>query len=101
MVTVEQTEKLQDVLPIVPLDLGTGVPAKQHKLQGTRIVDVGGDVEQVLAGPPSHDGGGKPVGTRGEKRDTAGDRHQDLQEAPAEGGHQIAEWGEQDVAGFV
>src|SRR5688572_15387844 len=94
-VHVQQVHLGEQVLPVVPFDLGAGPPAEQNELQRSRIGNVGRHVEQVLACPPGTDRGGERIALA---QEGAGDdqRQCELEEAATEDADESAEDAEKD-----
>ena len=102
LIEMDDAQLREDELPVVAFDLGAGLPAKQHQLQVSRVGDVGRQVDEVLAGPPGADGRAEQLrrilAEEGDRRDH---RDQELQEAAAEYGHELAEHRKDEMARFV
>src|SRR6266850_5233859 len=102
MIAVERSRELEDVLPIVSLDLHARMAPEQRELERARVVHVDRDVEQILTGPPQHHRGGKRAEVRfPEKRNEADERDEHLVQAAAERRHEVAERREDEMAGLV
>ena len=101
MVTMEQSEYPQDVLPVVAFDFGAGVAAEQRELKRPRVVGIDRNIQQVFSSPPAHHRRAEWIWARRQECDETDDRDEDLREAAAEKHRQLAERREHDVAGLM
>ena len=101
MIAVQRVGQLRMCSQSCPSTSAPVLPADQRQLQRSRIVDVQRDVEQVLAGPPAHHGGGEGVRAWSGRRPAQIDRHEHLRQAAAKRRQEIAERREDYMAGFV
>ena len=56
MVILQPTQHGQDIVPVMPVRLLPGHPAKQHEIQRPRIIDIGGDIHEAWRGDWEGDG---------------------------------------------
>ena len=102
-VEVQQPDLVEEVIPVVEAVGGRVAEVAAHQGQdpGTGIIDVGGDVEEVLTEPPERHRGAEGVAGLHQQDPGADRRHQELPQGPAQGCHVWPEGAEQDVSGLV
>ncbi len=101
MIAVQRACQLEDALPVVAFDLRSGLTTQQDELQRAGVVDIHGDVRQVLAGPPGHDRRTEGIRARRQERDHADHRDEDLRQTAPERHQEIAKRREGDVTSLM
>ncbi|VTR66483.1 hypothetical protein DESC_480193 [Desulfosarcina cetonica] len=103
VVHADQTGFAQDEFPVVETVRAVlaHVTAQQGQAQGAGVIDVGGQVDEVLAGPPQGERSGKGVAGFDQEDHQADQRHEHLHQTASEGGHQAAEGAEENMPGLV